>query len=89
MEVIYIGISAFIGAIINALLGWTESSDAFDVRKFTSSIIRGVIGAAGIAAAFNYAEDINAISFIIAFLAGAGVDAGGNRIAGAIVSRLK
>ena len=84
MEVIYIGIAAFLGVVVAALLGWTESQELFDLRKFASSLIRAIIAGVGIAAAFNYVEPITPMRYLLAFLSGAGVDAGGHRIAGAI-----
>lgn len=89
MIVVLIGAAACLGGIVTALLGWTETQEAFDAKKFISSVIRALIGGVGIAAAFNYAGDITAISFLLAFLAGAGVDAGGKRISGAIKAGLK
>ena len=88
MEIIFIGVAAFLGGIVAALLGWTETNEAFDARKFCSSLIRAIIAGGVIAVAFNYSE-ITLLSFLIAFLAGAGVDAGGNRIAGAISARVR
>jgi hypothetical protein len=87
MEVIYIGLAALAGGIVIALLGWTETKESFDARKFSSSIIRAIIGAAVIAAGFNYAGATSPIMYLFAFLGGAGFDAGGKRIAGAIAAR--
>lgn len=87
MEVIYIAIAAFIGGAVAALLGYLEKSKPFDVKKFLASMVRSVFAAAGFAAAFNYAEAITAISFMTAFLGGAGVDVLGNRISGAMAAR--
>jgi len=89
IEVIYIGISAFLGAIVASLMGWAESQDPFDPRKFASSLIRAIIAGVGIAAAFNYVEPVTPVSYLLAFLSGAGVDAGGHRIASAIRAGLK
>jgi hypothetical protein len=89
MDVIFIGVAAFVGAMVAALLGWTESGEGFDARKFSSSIIRAIIGGVGIAAAWDYVGSITPIAYLLAFLAGVGVDAGGNRIAGAIAARVK
>ena len=90
MDVIYVGAAAFLGGMITALLGWTESAETFDVKKFMSSVIRSVVGAVVIAAAYDYSGAANPIiAYLMAFLAGAGVDAGGNRVAGAIAARNK
>ena len=89
MEIIFIGVAAFLGGIIASLLGWTETKEPFNPRKFASSLIRALIAGVGIAAAFNYGGGIGLLNVLVAFLAGAGVDAGGKRVAGAIASRIK
>jgi len=87
MDVTLIAIAAFIGGAMASLLGYLEKSGPFNVKKFLASMVRSVFAAAGFAAAFNYAEAITAISFITAFLGGAGVDVLGNRISGAMAAR--
>ncbi len=87
--VLEIGVAAFLGGVVTALLGWTESNLPFNVKKFMSSIIRALIAGIVIAAAFNYGETVGPLSYFIAFLAGAGVDVGGNRVAGAITAKMK
>ena len=88
MEVIYVGIAAFLGAIIASLLGWADTSEPFIRRKFLTSAIRGLVGAIGIAVVFNYGGSAGPIMYLLAFLAGAGIDAGGNRVAGAVTAIL-
>ncbi len=87
--VLEIGVAAFLGGIVTALLGWTESNLPFNVKKFMSSVIRALVAGVGIAVAFNYGEVVGPLSYLIAFLAGAGVDVGGNRVAGAIAARMR
>ena len=89
MNALYVAAAAFLGAIVASLLGWMETTEPFDLRKFASSLIRGIIGAIGIAIAFDYAGSAGPLGYLIAFLAGAGVDAGGKRVAAAIAARLK
>lgn len=86
-----IALAAFVGAMSSALLGWAQQDppQPFDMRKFSGSIIRALIAAVGIAAAFNYAEATTPLCYLIAFISGAGVDAGGSRIAGAITAAKK
>jgi hypothetical protein len=86
MSLINVGMAALGGGIAAALLGWCDSAEPFNVRKFGASVIRSVIGAAGIAAATDLAGAGGYTAYILAFLAGAGVDAGGNRIAGAVAT---
>ena len=89
MNIIFIGISAFVGGIVVALLGWLDSGEAFEIRKFSASIVRALIAGVGIAAAYSYANSITTLDIVISFLAGAGFDAGINRISGAIKAGLK
>ena len=89
MNIIWVGVAAFVGGIVAALLGWTESTEPFNVKKFMASVIRALVAGVGVAAAFGYgAGPIAGLSLLIAFLSGAGVDAGGNRVAGAIAARI-
>ena len=81
--VIVVLIAALVGGICTVALGWLESSAVFDRRKFATSAVRSLIGAVSIAAAFNYSGSTAPICFLLAFLAGAGVNAGGNQLAGA------
>ncbi len=91
MWVIYVAIAALLGGVINALLGWTQTTDPFNERKFMASAIASFIGAVVIAATFNYsgltvpASSMAAILALFnAFLAGAGVSSGVSRISGSI-----
>ncbi len=86
--VLEIGVAAFLGGVVTALLGWTESNLPFNIKKFMSSVIRALIAGVGIAVVFEYGGSIGPLSYLIAFLAGAGVDVGGNRVAGAITAKL-
>ena len=86
---IEIGVVAFLGGVVTALLGWTESNLPFNTKKFMSSVIRALIAGVAIAAAFDYGAATGPLSYFIAFLAGAGVDVGGNRVAGAIAARIR
>jgi hypothetical protein len=79
MNILIVGIVAFAGAMATALLAWSNSDppEKFNFRKFLGSIIRGIIAAVGVAAAFNYASIESPIMYLFAFLSGAGVDAAG------------
>ncbi len=86
MNILFVAVASFVGAMAVALLGWSQQDPPvpFEARKFAGSIIRGLVAAVDIAAAFNYAGATSPIMYLIAFLSGAGIDAGGSRIAGAI-----
>ena len=84
MNVIWIAVSAFTGGIVAALLGWLESKEPFDARKFSASIARALLAAVAFAVGYHYANSITPIDIGIAFCGGAGIDVLGNRVSGAI-----
>ena len=68
---------AFLGGIINALLGWGDSQAAFNARKFTMSALRSLLAAvlAGASATVIVPTTLNAavLMCFTAVLAGAGL----------------
>ena len=83
MSTIYIAMAALLGGIVTALLGWLESSESFNMRKFGGSVIRSLIAAAIFAAGYQ-SNAVGIIDLVYAFLGGAGVDVIGNRISGSL-----
>ena len=86
---LYIAGVAFIGGITSALLGWLDSNEAFNIRKFTYSIVHSIVAGVGFALTYPYIPPLTAAMLMVAFLGGMGVDAGLNRAEGAIAARLK
>lgn len=84
MNVFGIALAAFIGGVAVALLGWLDAHESFDPKKFGSSVIRALGAAVVFAIAYTYTNGITPIDIGIAFIGGMGIDAAGNRIAGAI-----
>jgi len=78
----YLALAALAGGLVSALLGWLESEQAFNTRKFGGSVIRSLLAAAVFAAGYQLADSIGALDLFCAFLGGAGVDVLGNRISG-------
>jgi len=72
------------GAISVAILGWVESGESFDKRKFAGSIIRAIIGGFASALIFQGTENPTTWIYVSAFLIGAGIDVSGHRLIGAI-----
>lgn len=92
MEVLFVGIAAFVGGIANALLGWAKQNppEKWDSRKFVVSVVTALIGAAIIAEGFNYSGITNsALAYVGAFIAGVGVQGGTVNVFGAIAMRAK
>jgi hypothetical protein len=87
MYIWYLVVAAFIGGIVAALLGWLDSGETFAPRKFLSSILRALVAAAVFAVGYTITPVLAGILGVItAFLAGAGVDVIGNRLAGSITA---
>jgi len=82
MDRVYIVLAAFGGGLVVALLGWCDSKEPFDARKFGGSAIRALVAAVLFAVGYHLTSPVGIIDLFFAFLGGAGVDALGNRIAG-------
>jgi len=82
MERLYIALAAFVGGVVAALLGWLESGEAFDLRKFGGSVVRSLIAGVVLALGSGLAGPVDMAALLYAFLGGAGVDVIGNRLAG-------
>lgn len=87
LSIALLTLASIAGTLLAALLGWLDSGEAFVGRKFTASILRAIV--AGIVTAVGFifgstAETAGALDYILAVLAGAGIDVLGNRLAGAI-----
>ncbi len=82
MDKLYVAMAAFAGGLIAALLGWLESNESFNARKFGGSAVRALVAGAIFAAGYEYSSSVGILDLFYAFLGGAGVDVIGNRIAG-------
>jgi len=90
MNLIWVAIMAFFGGIVSGLLGWCESGQDFIARKFCATVLRSLVAAAGTALAYPFIENLGLVPGLIsAFLAGAGVDVLGHRMAGAMIGGMK
>lgn len=87
IEYIYIAIAAFVGAMLSAGLGYLESGEAFNPKKFGASLVRAVVAGIVFAVGYSFSNGIGVIDILIAVAGGAGVDVLGNRAAGAIFAR--
>ncbi len=64
------------------MLGWLESGEPFNPRKFGGSVIRALIAGIIFAVGYQISSPFGILDLFYAFLGGAGVDVLGNRIAG-------
>lgn len=85
MGILIVALSSFGGGIAAAIMGWLDSGEYFEGRVFMSSVIRALVAGGAFAITYQLAgASITILDVIIAFVAGAGVDVLGNRVAGAI-----
>jgi hypothetical protein len=76
LEMIAVAVLATIGAIFASALGWLETTDPFDGRKFAASAIRGSFGALVLVLTtlIDPAIPATVLTYLAALLAGAGFD---------------
>lgn len=74
IQLFFIMVAALLGGVLNAYLGWSDSGEPFNARKFSATIIRAAIGAIASALGFQGIVDITFWIYIAAFLSGSGVD---------------
>jgi len=84
MEILFVAVSAFGGALFASIMGWLDSGEAFIGRKFASSVIRALIAGGAFAIAYQFTDSVSILDIVIAFVSGAGVDVLGHRVAGSI-----
>lgn len=91
MSTLLLALAAVLGALFSAALGWLDSGEPFNGRKFMSSILRAIV--AGLITAGGFittgAEVVLLWDYFVAFLVGAGIDVFGHRLAGAVTSTSK
>lgn len=83
---VYITAAAFFGALLHAFMGYLNSHDAFDARKFGKSIILALQAAIGAALIFNTSDTIVVRDILLAITAGAGWNGLNNYAEGALTA---
>ena len=81
---ILIALAATAGGLLSSLAGWRDSKESFDGDKFKKSFAASVLAGVGFAIAYANVTPITQLDYLTAVLSGAGVDAGLNRVLGAI-----
>ena len=71
-------IVAGLGGALSAFIGWMDSDEVFDARKFSSGIIRGAI--AGALLAISIEVEITTRTLILLFFSALGLDNVINRV---------
>ena len=85
IELLILFIATILGAATTSGLGWLDSTEAFNARKFVPGIIRGIVAAiiVFIPASTGYlGATMGLVTILGAFVAGMAIDVTGNRIAG-------
>lgn len=75
LQIVYLVLAGIIGTLVAIGLGWSESSEALDVKKFVASFLRGVIGIViYIIGAYAVAETIGIFDYVEVAIFAAGFD---------------
>ena len=83
MDLLYVGLAAGGGGIIAGLLGFIKSGKSFSAHKYLPTVIRALLASGAIALTYNFVGDVaSGADIVAAFMAGAGFDVLGHRIAG-------
>lgn len=84
IEILLLVLSAVAGAAVASALGWSESTESFNAKKFASSLIRGAVGAVILVLGYQYVVAIEPWDYILVFFGGAGFEVTVKRAQGAI-----
>ena len=87
IDIVLLVVCAIGGAIFGALLGWGESKESFNGRKFGASLGRGIIAALVFVLGYQTATEILVWDYIAVILGGAGFDALLKRGQGAVTGK--
>lgn len=83
-RVLSIALVAFGGGILSAFLGFLDSAEPFNGRKFAKSVGFALLSGIGFAVAYEFRDGITIKDLGLAVLGGAGVDSLSNRALGTI-----
>jgi len=89
IQLVILATFAFGGAMLTAVTGWTESNEAFNIRKFFPSIVRALVACLIIVLGYQNVVALTVFDYVLAVLAGMGVDAGGKRVGDAVSSEIR
>ena len=87
MNIVTLALAAGAGALIQGLLSWSASNEAFSPRKFMTSIGAALVTGVGTAIMFA-GQAIGYQDLLLAFAAGMGVNAGTNKSIGVVAKML-
>lgn len=84
IQMLILFLATVTGAVTTSTLGWLDTGDPFNLRKFLPGIIRGIAAAivVFIATYEGWIGEVTLFTYLGAFIAGMAVDVAGNRVAG-------
>jgi len=78
--ILLVATAAFGGGLLSAVLGWVDSSEPFNLRKFAKSLLAALFGALVFSTTYTFTGgEIGLKDVFLAVLGGAGIDALANR----------
>ena len=84
LNLVVVAVAAFSGGLLSSVLGWLDSKEPWDSRKFGRSAGFALLSGIGFAVGYSFSNSIGARDVFVAILAGAGVDSISNRAIGAL-----
>ena len=79
MNLILIAVAATTGVLLSSILGWLDSKEKFNARKFSKSLIIAGLAGGTFAIRYSFSDSISPKDFLDAALWSAGADAIVNR----------
>lgn len=88
LQIALLVVAGIVGTLVSIALGWSESTEPFDIKKFISSFIRGAIAAViYVVGAYALSTDVTAWDYIIVAIFSAGFDVLVKRGQGAVATK--
>ena len=85
MDIVWISLAGFGGAVVNGLIGWHKNGVPFDAQKFLPTFLRALLSGGTLAIPYPLVDTLGLPTALVgAFLAGAGFDDVWHRLAGTI-----
>lgn len=85
-DLITAAVASSAGALVSGTLGWWDSHEPFNPRKFMGSVWRAVFAGMSWVATNQFVQVQGAV-WLVAFMGGAGIEVLGNRIQGGIAGK--
>ena len=88
---VLVAIASALGSITSGLLGWIDSNEPFNGRKFASTVITAIVAGIGFATVFVITPDmtlyLQILSLFLVFGSGFGADAARSKVSKAVATR--